>query len=86
MRKWLDEHSLSVILISIISAFMGWAFLAANYQWQLWGMEQKDIAINGAADTYGAWVVVFLAKYFRERGSPESKEQDEDAERAGDQG
>lgn len=80
MKKWLGEHSLSLVLIAILATqtlVFWWA------SWpdgngsvppeQYWRWFTSEWFVSVLADTYGAFILVILSKYFWERGSKESK-------------
>ena len=80
LKRWADDHSMSLILIPLIAVFFGASFVAGAQGWSWAGVEIKDTLQGMAHDTYGAWVVVFLAKYFREIGSKELDDEQSEAE------
>lgn len=65
---WLREHSLAVVLVAIMMASFVYSLAV--------GAEAKDMASNVFGDTWGAFLIVGVTKWFTERGknpSPESK-------------
>lgn len=77
MQKFVQEHSLGLIVNALALVFGVLFLLAAANDWKLFQYDQADIWLNLFCDTYGAWIVVELGKWFREKGSPESKEPQE---------
>lgn len=89
---WWKDHSLSIVLIAllliqtIISIFAGHIdWMATNQDhdvmvtgwpgdfWIWWTYEYSTSIV---ADTYGAFILVMLSKWFIERGSSETADKD----------
>lgn len=64
-KKKLKEHSLSIFLLSLMA-------ITGIGSW-ITGAELRDVLSNLLGDSYGAFIIVVLTKWFRERGSAESK-------------
>lgn len=66
MRRFLDDHSLSLALTTIVAATLAWSLAV--------GAEAKDVVTNLFGDSWGAWLIVVFTKWLSERGKRPSKE------------
>jgi hypothetical protein len=64
--RWLRDHSLTLVLLAIMAASLVYS-LAVD-------AEAKDIASNVFGDTWGAFLIVVVTKWFTERGGHPSTE------------
>ena len=87
--KWVREHSLSIALITVLliqSIFFWFTGLGdwriEHPQGQIWPAYAthyaSEMTVSMLADTYGAVILVLFSKWFFERGSAESKDEDEE--------
>lgn len=89
--NWFRQHSLSLILAAILIAQFTIAWFTGLPEWysqQQHSGEQVgvdigyiwhwlyDNTVSLLADTYGALLLVLFSKWFYEKGSAESKDQD----------
>lgn len=65
MGTKIREHSLSIVLLLLMAGYLA----GAIYK----GVAMADVLSNLFGDTYGALVIVLATKWFKERGSVESK-------------
>lgn len=63
--KRIKEHSLSLILLLLMACYLA----GAIYK----GIAMADVLSNLFGDTYGGLIIVLATKWFKERGSVESK-------------
>ncbi len=68
--KWLQRHSLGVILLALT--------LGNGLGLLIHGGELRDFFNAFLGDSYGAFIIVIASKWFREEGSAESKEPEEE--------
>ncbi len=66
LMRWLRDHSLTLVLLAIMAASLVYS-LAVD-------AEAKDIASNVFGDTWGAFLIVVVTKWGRERGRQPSEE------------
>lgn len=71
MKRFLHDHSLTIVFVGIYFACQTLAALFASDPFsEDW---LKDMFQGHADDTFGALLIVFFTKFFHERGSAESK-------------
>lgn len=68
--RFLREHSLSLIAAALWVALLAWSFSGFDGTSKEWISERAG---GHSDDTFGALLIIVLAKWFRERGSPASK-------------
>lgn len=84
IRAWIREHSLSVALAVVLAAQMVFYWFSGLVDWRIEHPHGKifptylwhylaEITVSVLADTYGALLLVLFAKWFFERGFPESE-------------
>jgi hypothetical protein len=69
---FLREHSFSIFL------FILWIVLSLSSYWTKDEEWLTQFLANHAGDAFGAFLIVLATKYFIERGSAESKDDDDD--------
>lgn len=71
MRKWLHDHSLTIGLLAIYFTFQALAAVSSAHPFD---QEYWQAMFQGHADdTWGALAIVLFTKWWREKGSKESK-------------
>lgn len=71
MKQFFRDHSLTLTLVAIYFACQGIAALVASNPFSADWLEA--MFQNHAGDAFGALLLVIFTKFFRERGSAESK-------------
>lgn len=84
---WWRDHSLSLVLVTILVAQTGWVIVAGHsewisdqsahgtpstgWPWAFWRWWSFEYINSLVADTYGVLLIVLLTKWLYERGSDE---------------
>lgn len=76
--KWIDKHSLAMSLIALTMGLSVLSSVAATHNWVIWSVQMDDFLDNRSAEAWGAFLIVVVSKWFREEGSPESKDPDQE--------
>lgn len=71
MRSFLEEHSLSLAIATLLVVLLVVGYLMPTSM-----EEHAQNSFGLAHDTFGALIIVVFTKYLRERGSAESREEE----------
>lgn len=74
---WIEKHSLAIFLLGLAAGFSALSSAAATHDWVIWSVKMDDFFDNRSAEAWGAFLITTASKWFREEGSPESKDPEE---------
>lgn len=75
---WVEKHSLGLFLLGLALVLGIGSAVAGAHKWEVYGIDVNDFLDNRSAEATGAFLVTVASKWFREEGSPSSKEPTEE--------